>query len=57
MPESKTNSFGFECPIRGCKQKHNRRFITAMGVVKHIEEKHPGELVKRLKLKESVKKR
>lgn len=56
MAESKQRTFGFQCPVRGCSQRNNRRFISVMSLAKHMEEKHPGELQKRLRAKESKRK-
>jgi hypothetical protein len=41
---------GFICPCRGCDKKNNRRF-TLIGLCMHLKSNHPGELEKRLKLK------
>lgn len=42
---------GYQCPVRGCKKKHNRRF-GAHGLAQHIIKIHgEDEFIKRLKAK------
>ena len=53
MALSKNVKEGFACPVRGCSQRKNRRFRSVLGLVMHMEEKHPGEAEKRLRAKRS----
>jgi hypothetical protein len=55
MNGAMTRRKGYVCPVRGCKNKHNRRF-TALGITQHLLSEHHGEFQKRLKLKEEWKK-
>ncbi|UCE67349.1 MAG: hypothetical protein JSU85_04860 [Candidatus Zixiibacteriota bacterium] len=67
MSDSKTRTWGYECNVRGCPQKNNRRFSSLKGFLMHLEAKHPGVAEKRLKpkissrylekLKKQIKKR
>jgi len=42
---------GYQCPVRGCEKKHNRRF-SLMGLVMHMMNKHgDDEVAKRLRAK------
>jgi hypothetical protein len=41
---------GFQCPVKGCDKKKNRRF-SLFGLAMHLRSKHEGEFEKRLKLK------
>lgn len=42
---------GYQCPVRGCKKKHNRRF-TPLGLAQHIINVHgTDEFAKRLRAK------
>lgn len=51
MAESKARTHGYQCPVRGCPQRNNRRFSSPMATAAHIIAKHGElELVKRLKL-------
>jgi len=46
------NISGLQCPVRGCKNKHNRRFNSTFGLCMHISAIHgEEELVKRLRTK------
>lgn len=54
MAQTKQNLYGFACPVRGCKQKNNRRFNTALSLALHISAKHgDDELQKRLRTSKS----
>jgi len=53
MGESRKIDFGYQCPVRGCKQKNNRRFNSLSGLLQHMELFHPGEAEKRLRAKKS----
>lgn len=50
MNQAMTAYKGYQCPVRGCCKRKNRKF-TAKGLVMHLESQHPGEFKKRLKLK------
>lgn len=51
MAESKARTHGYQCPVRGCPQRNNRRFSSPTATAAHIIAKHgEAELVKRLKL-------
>jgi len=44
-------SHGYQCPVRGCDKKHNRRF-SARSLATHISDYHgEEELIKRLRAK------
>jgi len=52
MAESKARSYGYQCPVRGCCQRNNRRFNSPMALASHIVAKHGDEeLIKRLRCK------
>jgi len=54
MAQTKKNDYGLACPVRGCKQKNNRRFTSAASLALHISEKHgDDELQKRLRATKS----
>ena len=50
MNRSQTNPQGFMCPIRGCV-KRNKNLYGLLGLIQHMQEFHPGEVEKRLRLK------
>ena len=52
---AKFRNYGYVCPVRGCKKRHNRRF-SALGLMQHLLSKHSGEFEKRLKLKKEYRK-
>ena len=44
-------SRGYQCPVRGCDKRHNRRF-SLMGLVMHMMDQHgDAEVAKRLRAK------
>ncbi len=50
MNQAMISNRGFQCPVKGCDKKLNRKF-SAQGLTMHFIAKHPGELEKRLRLK------
>lgn len=49
--QAMTQAYGYQCPVRGCDKKHNRRF-SLMGLVMHMMDKHgDDEVAKRLRAK------
>lgn len=55
MAESKVRKIGYQCPVKGCVQRNNRRFGSPMAVAAHIVSKHgDDELSKRLRLKTGI---
>lgn len=49
--QAQKDSFGYQCPVRGCDKRKNRRF-SLLGICMHIEAKHGiKELEKRLKIR------
>ena len=57
MSTSKNNEYGYACPVRGCNQKKNRRFHSIMGLIYHLDAKHPGYLEKKLRVSKNFKKK
>lgn len=50
MNRSQTSPRGFVCPVKGCK-KRNKNLYSLNGLIQHMQEFHPGEAEKRLRLK------
>ena len=51
MNAAQENQSGYQCPVRGCDKKKNRRF-SALGLSMHIIESHgEAELINRLRAK------
>lgn len=50
MNRSQTNPSGFLCPVKGCK-KRNKNLYSLIGLIQHMQEFHPSEVEKRLRLK------
>ena len=51
MNDATTNNYGFKCPVRGCLKRQNRRFSSLGGLTKHLIDKHPDYLEKKLNVK------
>lgn len=47
---AKDREIGYQCPVRGCDKRRNRRF-SLLGLVMHMVKKHDGEVEKRLRAK------
>lgn len=39
---------GYQCPVRGCDKKHNRRY-TLYGLSQHMINAHEEQFIKRLR--------
>lgn len=50
MNRSQKNPRGFRCPVKGCP-KRNKNLYGLIGIVQHMQEFHPNEVEKRLRLK------
>lgn len=51
MNAAQYTDFGYQCPVRGCDKKKNRRF-SAQGLCSHIVQVHgETELINRLRAK------
>jgi len=51
MNKAMERDIGYQCPVRGCKNRNNRRF-SLLGLIMHMREKHGiEEIEKRLRCK------